>query len=197
MQNEEINVAVIEYQQTWSQELFAQLYQYFCLDWKRSVKWDAQYAGVDVDDILSHYGLTLYQVAMRYDPSKGNFANMLARSLANTKKSLRRANMKRNIHECTARTEEEAATFLDVADQQVDFIFEEKKKEQRQLLSCLVAEIDNITHLIITHYLEGNSYNAVGKRLGIENKLVKRRIEKLSRRYDCNRFGDYQDYLYA
>ncbi|MHA7964955.1 hypothetical protein ACX93W_12500 [Paenibacillus sp. CAU 1782] len=70
--------------------------------------------------------------------------------------------------------------------------------DQRQLVDFLagnINDLDPITALIVTEFSKYKSVNALAKALGLHHEDVKRKLRRLSRRYDANRFGDYCDYL--
>ncbi|KAA8750186.1 sigma-70 family RNA polymerase sigma factor [Paenibacillus sp. UASWS1643] len=87
----------------------------------------------------------------------------------------------------------------------IDNLTQKKDAQKRQLLSslCDPAKVDNDTTLIVSNGLqrksggapEHKSINALAKALGMHPEFVKRKLRKLSRGYDANRFGDVNEYL--
>ncbi|MFW5434298.1 hypothetical protein [Paenibacillus apiarius] len=196
-----LNEKVMEYKRTGSQDLFGEIYREVSRPWAAYLQRDSSYAMTDYAEVSATYDDKLLDVIDKFDPQKGNFISILSSALANARTDLRRKNLRRRRMEIYASSEEDAATFLERDDVNVNVertaLTYTKKKEQRQLLSHLVAEADDLTHKIVILFAENDSFNAVGKQLGIDHKRVKRRIESLSRRYDGNRFGDIRDILYA
>jgi hypothetical protein len=75
-----------------------------------------------------------------------------------------------------------------------------KEADHRQVIDSFVndpTQVDTVTTLIVTEFSEHQSITALAKALGLHHEVVKRKLRKLSRRYDANRFGDYRDYLSA
>lgn len=75
---------------------------------------------------------------------------------------------------------------------------EKKEGDQRQLITFLVADptqVDRETNLIVSQFSQYDSVTALAKALGMHHEIVKRKLRKLSRRYDANRFGDIREYL--
>lgn len=73
-----------------------------------------------------------------------------------------------------------------------------KKADQRQLIDFLVndpTQVDRETRLIVSQFSQYDSITALAKALGMHHEFVKRKLRKLSARYDANRFGDIYDYL--
>lgn len=74
-----------------------------------------------------------------------------------------------------------------------------KKADQRELIDFLVRGENERTTAIVQTYLttELASPTAIGKHLGLDHKQVSRALEKLSRKYKPQMFGNYEDYLIA
>jgi RNA polymerase sigma factor (sigma-70 family) len=77
-----------------------------------------------------------------------------------------------------------------------------KKADQRQLIDFLKTpdsgEPDTTTIALVEAYLLAPldaSETAIAKSLGLHHVTADRKLRKLSRRYDANRFGDVNDYL--
>ncbi|WP_127506857.1 hypothetical protein [Paenibacillus humicus] len=73
-----------------------------------------------------------------------------------------------------------------------------KEADQRQLIDSFVndpAKVDPVTTLIVTKFSQYDSVTALAKALGIHHEVVKRKLERVRRQYDANRFGDYREYL--
>lgn len=75
-----------------------------------------------------------------------------------------------------------------------------KKIDQRQLIDFLVQSgpSDPSTIALVEAFLLAPSDatdTSIAKSIGIHHETAKRKLRKLSRRYDANRFGDVRDYL--
>jgi hypothetical protein len=83
--------------------------------------------------------------------------------------------------------EEEALVYAD-----------KKEVDQRELIDFLVSDpsqVDRDTTRIVSQFYKYSSIAALAKALGMHHEVVKRKLRKLSRRYDANRFGDINEYL--
>ncbi|WP_434750200.1 hypothetical protein [Paenibacillus amylolyticus] len=72
-----------------------------------------------------------------------------------------------------------------------------KEDDQRQLIVSLTdpTQVDHDTTLIVSQFPQHDSITALAKALGMHHEFVKRKLRKLSRGYDANRFGDINEYL--
>ncbi|MCR8843130.1 hypothetical protein NQ117_05510 [Paenibacillus sp. SC116] len=199
MTKEELDNLVVNYQEVNQQSVFEIIYEYVSVRWRKSIEYDVRFTSTNHHDVQAMYEDKMLKLLSTYKKEIGHFENLLFSSITKGKYDLLRKRSRRRKLEYYSKTEEEAATFLEVVDENTTtgFILSEKTKEQRELLSHLVADVDDLTCEIVKLYLVNDSYLAVGKLLGIEHKRVKRKIESLARRFDGNRFGDYRDYLYA
>lgn len=78
------------------------------------------------------------------------------------------------------------------------FYANKKKADQLELIDFLITDprqADCDTTRIVSQFSNYNSIAALSKALGIHHEVVKRKLRKLSRRYDANRFGDVYEYL--
>lgn len=73
------------------------------------------------------------------------------------------------------------------------------KADQRQLIDSLCdhPKVDDVTTEIVTNFPKYRTPNALAKALGLDFNQVDRRLRKLARNYDAEKFGDFRDYLYA
>jgi len=77
-------------------------------------------------------------------------------------------------------------------------VFLKKEADHRQVIDFLktdLGSVDPVTTRIVTEFPQYPSITALSKALGLHHEDIKRRLRRLSRRYDSNRFGDYRDYL--
>lgn len=73
-----------------------------------------------------------------------------------------------------------------------------KEANQRRTLIDFLTDpdqVDSDTTLIVSSFSQYESITALAKALGLHHEVVKRKLRRLSRRYDANRFGDIQEYL--
>lgn len=81
---------------------------------------------------------------------------------------------------------------------ELTFIENKKRADQLQLIDSLVndpSKVDCETKLIASQFREYDSITALSKALGMHHEYVKRKLRKLARHYDANRFGSHRDYL--
>lgn len=81
---------------------------------------------------------------------------------------------------------------------EVTYARSKKEADQLQLIDFLEndpGQVDRDTTLILSQFRQYDSITALAKALGMHHEFVKRKLRKLSRRYDANRFGDVRDYL--
>lgn len=193
MNNDQLNALVIRYQKTRDNWIFKEIRDKVSSTWARRCVPDSRRAKVSKEDVLAMYDDTLWKVADRYDPERGNFTHMLATAIANGLKDLARKGSKRRWLEMYAENEKQESLILEFPDESTKRL--EKTKEQRELLLHLTAELDDLTLNCCNLFMAYDSFYAVGKRLGVCHKRVKRKIEGVSHRFDGNHFGDYRDYL--
>ncbi|GAA0840637.1 hypothetical protein GCM10008915_36600 [Bifidobacterium pullorum subsp. gallinarum] len=78
-------------------------------------------------------------------------------------------------------------------------LFADKKEaDQRELIDFLVndpSQVDHDTTRIVSQFYKYSSIAALAKALGMHHEVVKRKLRRLSGRYDANRFGDINEYL--
>lgn len=75
--------------------------------------------------------------------------------------------------------------------------YKKKEADQRQLIDFLTdpTQVDHDTTLIVSQFPQHESITALAKALGLHHEFAKRKIRRLARRYDANRFGDFREYL--
>lgn len=101
-------------------------------------------------------------------------------------------------------SESDAATF-DVADdfeverEVVNKVDREKDTRPRLIVSALLKGSDSLTTAIVNVIQESESplsYRQIAKKVGAsDHKVVKRRLDKLKRKYSALEFGDINNYL--
>ncbi|WP_185819946.1 sigma-70 family RNA polymerase sigma factor [Salibacterium salarium] len=79
-------------------------------------------------------------------------------------------------------------------------IYKNKEADQRQLIDFLCDPdkvTDPTTTAIVAEFSQHDSITALGKALGIHHETIKRKLRRLSRNFDSDKFGDFKDYLSA
>jgi len=197
---ERINRLAISYKKTKDQMVFNELYTLLKSKWERQKTFDAFYTRTSESDVQAMYDDTLLRVIESFDEQDGlgNFCSMLDKSIKNAKKDLLKAEMRRRKRECLMTDDEDAAT-SEIAD---DYHLEndvvdrlKRKRDQRQLISFLIADVDDLTQRIVEHFPNYESITALGKALGLHHSVITRKLSRLARKYDRHRFGNISDYL--
>lgn len=135
-------------------------------------------------------------------PFLTNFGGLLSKALRNERLYFIRTETRREKRlSLTLDVEpaEDAPTFELVAEDNVEEeVMRKKEADQRQLIDFLVndpSQVDHDTTLIVSQFKQYDSITALAKALGMHHETVKRKLRKLSYRYDANRFGDVREYL--
>lgn len=140
------------------------------------------------------------------------FGKQMATALKNARIDFFRSERSRHNHfELTIDSSDEDTPMSEVVDDQtVESIvmYRQRKKEADQLRKLIdflsdPTQVDSDTTRIVSSFREVNadgslrysSITALAKALGLHHEVVKRKLRKLSRRYDANRFGDISEYL--
>lgn len=129
-----------------------------------------------------------------------DFASYLKVSLKHGRRRLRRRIRGREFNEKSLEElEEEAGAPTPeelTSPNPFEYVAEkEKARNQRQLISELAARADDFTQTVVNLFPGYNSMNALAKALGVHHSKVSRSINRMSRRYDANRYGKIHDLL--
>ncbi|WP_433943657.1 hypothetical protein [Paenibacillus sp. SN-8-1] len=169
--------------------------------------------GVPIEEILSQLHEELWIASTKFDETKGacfdTWANLKLRDRAKRVISRKEGThySKTSCFSSYSLTNEddEDAPMFEVADvSTVEIVvlerYAKKKADQRQLIDFLVHSgvPDAATIALVEAYLSAPpsaSDTAIAKSIGIHHETVKRKLRKLARRYDANRFGDLDEYL--
>ncbi|MBJ6364203.1 sigma-70 family RNA polymerase sigma factor [Paenibacillus sp. GCM10012307] len=106
-----------------------------------------------------------------------------------------------NFEQYSSNKDDEDAPTSEIADEVIieNEVIKKKEADQRQLIDFLVtkdpSQVDPETIDIISRFSQYPSITALAKALGLHHEVVKRKLRRLARNYDANRFGDYRDYL--
>lgn len=154
----------------------------------------------DTNDADSILGEVLFRLIRK--GAVDGFGQQMSTALKNARTDFFRAEKaRRRRYELTVDkpTEEDTPT-SEVAEEHTleEIVFiQQKKDDQRQLIAFLIdpSEVDAATTEIIAAFSKYESITALAKELGLHHEVVRRKIRKLARRYDANRFGDISEYL--
>ncbi|WP_419884871.1 hypothetical protein [Paenibacillus sp. B-A-8] len=205
MSFEQLNKAADTYYATRSQDAFRALYseaqRVFQTQNRRRVCASGYGDRNDADSILDDVILKL----IGKDALNG-FGLWMATALKNARIDwLRKEQTRGKRYELTINKDDEDAPTSEIADELTteDIVIQRYKKkeaDQRQLIDFLSrsAKTDTTTTTIVTAYLFAPldaKPTEIARSLGIHHETVKRKLRRLARRYDANRFGDVHEYL--
>ncbi|MOA10496.1 hypothetical protein D3C78_1303870 [compost metagenome] len=136
---------------------------------------------------------------VRRNKVASNFGSLLLISIKNAQLDFFKVE-KRRRQRFRLTIDSDAPTLEVVDEETVESQFYRSKKEadQLQLIDSLVndpSQVDYETQLIVSQFSQYDSITALSKALGMHHEFVKRKLRRLSQRYDADRFGDYRDYL--
>jgi hypothetical protein len=73
----------------------------------------------------------------------------------------------------------------------------QKKRDQRQLISILLANADELTKRICCNRPMYDTNLSLAKAIGVHHSAVSRTFTKIKNQFDANRFGPLSDYITA
>ncbi|MFK4304300.1 hypothetical protein ABH892_004440 [Paenibacillus sp. RC254] len=198
MSFEKLNKKANEFFVSKTPENFNNVYQEVIEEFQRQNRRRVTSTGLgsidDADEILD-------SVILKLTARDGalNFGKLVSRSLKNARIDFLRSELRRSeSFELSIDSSEESALTLNIADSElVEDRVLKKEDDQRQLIAYLSdpTQVDDVTTLIVTKFSQYDSITALAKALGIHHETVSRKLRKLSRRYDANRFGEIGEYL--
>ncbi|PGY64378.1 sigma-70 family RNA polymerase sigma factor [Bacillus cereus] len=207
-----INEMANDYLRTGDDFVFTDLYTSLSEVYRDKLRyWSASTYMANEHDIIDLFHDVIHKVleSLRNNVG-GDFVKLFVVSLGNSYKSLLRKLRTRRKYELydgpDSDENENTAMFETLKD---DFDLEEhviKKKEvdQRELIDFLADPEqvnDETTTAIVESFLSSENKTptptAIGKMLGLHHSTVIRKIERLAKRFDERRFGNYQGYLLA
>jgi DNA-directed RNA polymerase specialized sigma24 family protein len=195
---EDINLAVKHYQETNCDIQFSKIYHKVTEKWQQKIKTLSKRYGLDEQDVDEMMHFKLYQAAKTLDLQKGDFINLLNRSITLGCIDLVRKKPKNIKFEYLDDDDATIKETLSIANAETEGLESlQKNYEQRQLFATLVEFADNKTRQCLSAFNVTGSYQAAAKQLGTTRKTVRRRVTALSLKYDANRFGDIHDYFTA
>lgn len=164
---------------------------------------------VPEEEFISGLNAEVWDAYKKYDVGKGTtldtWMNTTLRSRAIKVATRKEARFHQSIEQLPVSNTEETI-HLELEDvaaltPEQEFLrrnYTKKEADQRQLIDFLARDprqVDHDTTLIVSQFSEYDSITALAKALGMHHEFVKRKLRKLSRRYDANRFGDINEYL--
>lgn len=204
----QLNRLAALHQQNRSQEAFQELYKEARrLFLKLHIAATVRGRRGDEHDAEASFDDAVMSLAYRDDVE--NFGNALSAALRIKRVYVERGNVRREkwIQSSADQTEEQEdgshtamcvlTDGVSAEDVVIDTLTQKKDAQKRQLLSslCDPAKVDHDTTLIVSQFPQHDSITALAKALGVHHEFVKRKLRKVSRRYDANRFGDINEYL--
>ena len=199
-----INRLVADYQRTFDETSYERAY-----DMCRKILQGAastysfRWSGIPLAEFESECNLTFHIAVHSYKASTGDFENLLRTLLSNKLRDLVRRERKGvGLAPQFERTEIEEidlfelsifdGTTKDSAKESHEQLMQGKRVEiVNKLLEGVSPELLQTVQL----YAVRNSMRQVAIELGVSTSTVKRRLEKLAKRYDAKQFGDIHDYL--
>ncbi|MDQ0174441.1 sigma-70 RNA polymerase sigma factor region 4 domain-containing protein [Bacillus chungangensis] len=195
---------ISEYQKTRSDLVFSEIYFTYYSDNKRIVeKLSAKYK-IDEADIESMINDKLMKVVENLDIAIGNFKKEMAVAVKNGCLDLIRKMSRENSYLADNYLVDEDGDDLEIFEvvsvaptTDDEFIVNlQKNRDQRQLVAELLRKADEQTLTSISAFVQTNSYRQAAKQVGLScHKAMKKRIRRIARQYDANRFGSYHDYF--
>jgi len=157
--------------------------------------------GGDADDALMIFHNVILEM-VKPDKPPANFDYALSCRLKSRSIDFLRKRTKTLSREVSLESlgqEDEDGTLIpyDIPDERTEV--QRKEADQLELTDFLVKQdpgkVDTTTTLIVEVFPKFTSITALAKALGLHHEVVKRKLIRLSRNYDANRFGDYREYL--
>lgn len=156
------------------------------------------------EDFESAMTEALWRAHQAFDPERGDpFEALARRSMNNAAINVitrKHGNYSRRVYATLDAPETEDSPKSEVADEvtvESTFFTRNKRADQRQLIDslCDPRQVDYDTTRIVSMFPQYESITALAKALGLHHETVSRKLKRLSRRYDANRFGDLREYL--
>lgn len=182
-------------------ESFADLYQEAARMFKKRNRLKLKMSGFpDVNDADEIFDKAILQLIKKGVPS--GFGKQLSMTLKNLRLDfIKTENRRLRRVELAPKSDDNDAPMLEVVTEisaEETSYLSKKEADQRQLIDFLVndpSQVDHDTTLIVSQFHKYDSITALAKALGMHHESVKRKLRKLSHRYDANRFGDVAGYL--
>lgn len=164
-------------------------------------------SGVPVEEFVSQLNHELWIAYEVFNEARGakleTWLNMRLRDCAKRIVQRKEGTYYRNVRLFSTKvTDDDDETLDEIQRIKAEINVEDdviKEADQRQLIDFFrSAKTDATTTLIVEAILgsqPGTSDLAIAKSLGLHHEIFKRKLRKLSRQFDANRFGEARDYL--
>ncbi|MGG4217533.1 NUMOD1 domain-containing DNA-binding protein [Paenibacillus jamilae] len=159
-------------------------------------------SGVPVTEFISQLNEALWVAYQKHDPNQSSldtWLNTRLRDCAKRVASRKEYDYYSRVTNFEPPDADDDAPTSEIADSfdLENSVVNKREDDQRQLIAYLSdpAQVDTVTNSIVTMFSQYDSITALAKALGIHHETVSRKLRKLSRRYDANRFGEVRDYL--
>lgn len=209
MSSLQLNSLAVAYRTERTDEAFRKLYELASTTFEQLHRDSLFSKGCrDSHSAKESFDSAVFELSQRDDV--GNFANALSAALRRKRLMLCRTLARRRNRFPGSLDETEADEFgeyspkykmpeeISAEDAAIKELSAKKEDDQRQLIDFLVkdpTQVDRETSLIVSQFSQYSSITALAKALGMHHEFVKRKLRKLSRSYDVNRFGDVNEYL--
>ncbi|RUR59869.1 hypothetical protein [Bacillus sp. VKPM B-3276] len=204
-----LNKLASSYKQSKDQEVFTELYRELLPHWSQRKKGDARRTRVDEDTILELYEDALLKTLVAFVIEKGEFLHLLNQRISQRRIDLYRSESIRRAREQLTWFDDGCANTLERTPDEFDLNYQssteekiltrKKERDKRELVSHLIESAktlsDEVTVKILTEFSKYDSPNKLAKALGLHHETVNRKLRRVSRLYDANRFGDLHEYL--
>jgi hypothetical protein len=163
-------------------------------------------SGVPEAEFISQLNEEVWLAYNKHDPTRTTISTWLYTSLTSrAKRVASRGEYKfySKLRYTETKKDESDSCLLQIEDEHhveqevIDKLGKKREDDQRQLIAFLSdpSQVDSDTTLIVSNFSQHDSITALAKALGMHHETVKRKLRKLARRYDANRFGDINEYL--
>ncbi|OAJ75130.1 hypothetical protein AYJ08_05800 [Brevibacillus sp. SKDU10] len=204
-----LNKLATSYKQSKDQKVFNELYREILPLWNQRKKGDARRTRVDEDTIIEMYEDALLKTLEAFVVEKGEFLHLLNQRISQRRIDLYRSEAIRKAREQLTWFDDGCANTLERMSDEFDpnyqssieekILVGKKERDKRELVSHLIESAktlsDEVTVKILTEFSKYSSPNKLAKALGLHHETVNRKLRRISRLYDANRFGDINDYL--
>ncbi|NYV67611.1 hypothetical protein HYI36_20235 [Bacillus sp. Gen3] len=206
-----LNNLVLEYQKNRKDDVFNQIYDiltnkiFATSSWDKLVESTAFSLKTGTHEVIEVFEDTLLRCIDRYNPTD-DFIKLFSLSFKRAKINLhkkRKYVLNNELFNCDTEDDEDTTSIIEnIASHELtdEIVWEKHKKaDQLALIDSLLSDADELTTAIVNTLIEKPDLNrlAVGKHLGIHHSVVYRKIERLARKFDSKKHGDYRDLLVA
>ncbi|MBR8661172.1 sigma-70 family RNA polymerase sigma factor [Brevibacillus sp. NL20B1] len=197
------NALVFKFQETGNSEVFRELYDNLKPIIEKCKRYYISRYNLDEHDVISEVNVSVWTAARSF--KGGDFVGLLRQRIRS-----RIIDLIRKVHKPL--TGEDECSYLqiplDAATIELGEDFHRqrpqsteevaiKRRDQRHLISSLVAKSDDFTKKVVRMLPSYDSPTALATELGVNHSKVIRALDRLRRSYDATRLGELSDYLSA